>query len=92
MSGLFLGLFSWPPGTLPGGFFRFLRKDFAMTQSDLDREIARTTGETVSTIRNLGFSLMEVPEPEPLTVDWDAVEENRMAVFPHRQRQYAAAA
>jgi hypothetical protein len=63
-----------------------------MTQRDLDREIARATGENVSTIRNLGFSLIEMPEPEPRTVDWDELDESRMAVFPHRQRQYAAAA
>jgi len=63
-----------------------------MTQSDLDREIARATGETVSTIRNLGFSLVDVPEPEPRTVDWDELAEGRVTVFPHRQRQSAAAA
>ena len=64
-----------------------------MTQRDLDRQIARATGESVSTIRNLGFSVLEMPEPEPRTVDWDAVDENRVAVFPqHCQRQLAAAA
>lgn len=39
-----------------------------MSQSDLDRAVARATGETVNEVRRLGFSLV-VPEhhrPEPL--------------------------
>ena len=36
-----------------------------MTQHDLDREVARATGETVTTIRRLGFSIVETDEPEP---------------------------
>ena len=40
-----------------------------MTQAELDREISRTTGESVGTIRNLGFSLVEPPKLEPLTVE-----------------------
>jgi len=39
-----------------------------MSQSDLDRAVARATGETVTEVRRLGFSLV-VPEhhrPEPL--------------------------
>ena len=39
-----------------------------MSQSELDRAVARATGETVTEIRRLGFSLV-VPEhhrPEPL--------------------------
>ena len=63
-----------------------------MTQRDLDRQVARATGETMSTIRNLGFSLVEAPEPEPRTVDWEELDENRVAILPQRQRQYAAAA
>jgi hypothetical protein len=64
-----------------------------MTQRDLDREVARATGETVSIIRNMGFSVLEMPEPEPLTVDWDSLQESRLAVLPQRcQRPLAAAA
>ena len=55
-----------------------------MTQQDLEREVARTTGETVSTIRNLGFSLIETPEPEPQTVDWGLVPTPQVAAaLPH---------
>lgn len=62
-----------------------------MTQRDLDRQIARATGESMSTIRKFGFNLIEMPEREPLTVDWDKVDERRVAVFPQRQREYADA-
>ena len=55
-----------------------------MKQSDLNRAVANATGETVSTIRAMGFvPLTEFPyehepyEPEPhdregLAIDWDA--------------------
>jgi hypothetical protein len=37
-----------------------------MSQSDLYREIARITGETVTEIRQMGFGLVVVPTcPEP---------------------------
>ena len=39
-----------------------------MTPRDLDREVARATGETVTTIRRLGFSIVETDEPEPQMV------------------------
>jgi hypothetical protein len=57
-----------------------------MTQRELDRELAQMTGESMSTIRNIGFSLVEPPEREPLTVDWDALAAQRIAVFPDRGR------
>ncbi len=62
-----------------------------MTQAELDREISRTTGESVGTIRNLGFSLIETPDPEPLTVDWDALEAERVGLFPGGHRRLMAA-
>ena len=40
-----------------------------MSQSDLDRAVARATGETVTEIRKMGFNLVVVPEshaPAPL--------------------------
>jgi hypothetical protein len=62
-----------------------------MTQAELDREISRTTGESVTTIRNLGFSLVEPPDSEPLTVDWDAVDAERVGMFPASYRRLQAA-
>ena len=57
-----------------------------MRQADLDRAVARATGETVATVKRLGFLLAdpaENPDPEfdeldPLVIDWDdlAVERN----------------
>jgi hypothetical protein len=50
-----------------------------MTQVELEREICRSTGESLSRIRRLGFSL-ETPaddsaDPEPIAapnvIDWD---------------------
>ena len=57
-----------------------------MTQAELDREIARTTGESVKTVSQLGFSPLW-PKPyerdrEPLVVDWDKVDANREVLFP----------
>ena len=50
-----------------------------MTQFDLDRAVALATGETVTTIRSLGFvTLTPIPYEyetdlrEPLAIDWDA--------------------
>ena len=45
----------------------------SMTQRQLERELANATGESVDTIRQRGFSLVEVPDPEPLVIDWDEV-------------------
>jgi len=62
-----------------------------MTQCELDRELARVTGETLTTIRNRGFSLVEPPELEPLMIDWDQVEAERKASVPGNN-QFARAA
>ena len=64
-----------------------------MTQRDLDRQVARATGETVSTIRSMGFGLMEMPDLEALTVDWDELAEQRVSIVPQcapRPRALAA--
>ena len=44
-----------------------------MRQSELNQAVAAATGETVKTVRALGFvPLRAIPiEREPLTVDWD---------------------
>jgi len=59
-----------------------------MTQAELDRQIARRTGESLSTIRGMGFvALTEIPmenEHQPQVVDWDQLEEQRVGMFPHR--------
>ena len=52
-----------------------------MTQRDLDRAVARATGECVETVSHRGFSPLAAlpwePDPEDLIVDWDAADENR---------------
>ena len=58
-----------------------------MTHAQMERELARATGESVSTLRSLGFQPVETPDPEPLTVDWEAIDQERLAIFPDRQRR-----
>ncbi|WDI42522.1 hypothetical protein [Bremerella sp. P1] len=53
-----------------------------MQASDFYRAVAQATGESVSTIRQLGFSLVDAPSEElddevcfgPNVIDWDEVE------------------
>ena len=54
-----------------------------MTQRELNQEVAGQTGETVETIQSLGFSPLRESIPieereEPLMVDWDEVDRNRI--------------
>ena len=60
-----------------------------MNQSQLDRAVARATGETRDTISRLGFSIADPlvvqhdPEPclrAPLVVDWDELDARRRSV------------
>ena len=57
-----------------------------MTQSELNREVADVTGESVATISNLGFvPLTHIPyerDREPLVVDWDDLESQRDVLHP----------
>ena len=57
-----------------------------MNQRELNREVAKATGETVATIDQLGFVPLEpIPyerDREPLLVDWDEVEQQRMRLHP----------
>ena len=66
-----------------------------MTQADLDRQIARRTGEKLSTIRGMGFvPLTAVPiecESQPSIVDWDELDSQRVGLFPGRRYQLASA-
>ena len=59
-----------------------------MTQTDLNRAVAHATGESVSAIAEMGFvTLTSIPiEREPLVVDWDQLDEQRVSVFPQRSR------
>ena len=53
-----------------------------MQASEFYRAVAEATGESVSTIRQLGFSLVEEPSDDqddevcfgPNVIDWDEVE------------------
>ncbi len=57
-----------------------------MRQADLDRAVARATGESVATIRRLGF-LLDVPianhdeldteVDDAVVIDWDVFEAQR---------------
>ena len=58
-----------------------------MTQKDLERAIARATGESLQVIRRFGFSALDASllpadsdgsEHEPRVVDWDVLERERM--------------
>ena len=50
-----------------------------MNQAELNRAVARATGESVDTIAQRGFvPLTPVPfEREPSTIDWNQVEADR---------------
>ena len=60
-----------------------------MTQAQLDRAVARATGETLRTINAMGFVPLasNCVEREPQVVDWDELDARRYSVFPQRQRQ-----
>jgi hypothetical protein len=60
-----------------------------MTQSELNRAIARVTGESPATIAHMGFvPLTSVPlEREPLVVDWDELDSQRVGYLPQRSRR-----
>jgi len=57
-----------------------------MRQADLDRAVARATGETIATIKRLGFLLddpvAETDEPDAeaydaMVIDWDMLQSQR---------------
>lgn len=57
-----------------------------MTQADLNREVARATGESERTIGQFGFvPLTRHPievEREPLVIDWDEMPDRRYSLLP----------
>lgn len=66
-----------------------------MTQRDLNRSVARATGEDISTIAGMGFvPLTPFPvEHEPTFVDWDELDADRgISLLPQRSRRQLAAA
>ena len=82
---------------LGGCFLSFHLGVKAMNQNKLDREIARATGESLSTIRSLGFSVADPdnvsfdPEPEqlrcrPRILNWDRLDAKRGSYLPQRSR------
>jgi len=64
-----------------------------MTQSQLDRAVARATGESIATIRRHGFSVMQTataaeregPTP-PQMVDWEALDATRLGLLPQSRK------
>jgi len=60
-----------------------------MTQRELERELALATGESLSTIRSRGFSIVEPPDLEPLTIDWDEVQQVQAPRISHSYRRRA---
>ena len=67
-----------------------------MNQRDLNRAVARATGESMSVISRMGFSELAVDplERDPLTVDWDVVQGVERSPFarPRIRRSRRAAA
>ena len=64
-----------------------------MHQNELNRAVARATGESVRTIAQMGFIPLTAPavDREPLVVDWDELEAQRVGVLPkHRRRELVA--
>ena len=59
-----------------------------MTQTEMERELAEVTGESLGTIRRRGFQLVEPPVSvsDPQFVDWDTLHQDRVAVLPQRSR------
>lgn len=70
-----------------------------MTQAELNRAVARATGESVADVKRIGFLLAEpdtdIPDPDdedlgPSVLDWDEFDEMRMAAG-ERQGSFAPA-
>jgi len=56
-----------------------------MKQNEINRAVARATGDTITTIRHLGFSLEELPDEideDSCCLDWDQFDTQS-----HQQRR-----
>ncbi|MBI3864891.1 MAG: hypothetical protein HY290_23695 [Planctomycetia bacterium] len=64
-----------------------------MTQRDLNRAVARATGESVDMIEQMGFGELHesTGERQPNSIDWDEHDDARLAVGAVRRRRLAAA-
>lgn len=67
-----------------------------MTQSRLNRAVARATGEDISTIKRMGFSIagpdltdFDYEPAAPSVIDWDELDRERVALFPASCRRAA---
>jgi hypothetical protein len=64
-----------------------------MRRSELNRQVARATGESLACISSRGFSLVQAPrrlsteEREPLLVDWEGLDATRRSPFPSPTRR-----
>jgi hypothetical protein len=59
-----------------------------MTQNELNRAVARATGESIAVICSMGFvPLTDTPqEREPQMVDWDSAQQTRrISLHPRRK-------
>ena len=69
----------------------FSLQESIMTQRDLNRSVARATGEDVNTIEARGFSIFDPSmtglDDDLSVVNWDALEQERLGLFPNRQRR-----
>jgi len=63
-----------------------------MTQAELDRAVSRATGESMATVRRCGFSIIEPLPEEPISIDWDVIDAERLGLFPDRQNRSQLAA
>jgi hypothetical protein len=63
----------------------------AMTQAELNRAVARATGESVSLISSMGFvPVNDSPhEREPRTIDWDKAQQTRPVSLQRRRKRPA---
>jgi hypothetical protein len=61
-----------------------------MTQRDLNRAVARATGETVTEIARRGFVLLTARrrKRKPLVIDWDQLDAQRIGVLSSRRRAH----
>ncbi len=65
-----------------------------MTHNELNRAVARATGESVAVISGMGFvALTSIPrEREPKSIDWDRVDQSRrVSIQPRRKRTVSLA-
>ena len=65
-----------------------------MTQRELNRAVARATGETIDTVSRRGFTLQcghAHAERNPLVLDWDRRQPRRLRLPMGRRRRAATA-